>query len=768
MSKQKDNNSLIYSSANLNNHESNSFSIISTPATITSNFVCNDNVRKRTLDSDNQNSSENNVKLQKTQDDIVRTDDENLKKNANTVSFETHGEKEQDTRMKLLYQNITPSNTVTTNTTNQYAVQDRNNDIIIDQQYTLSQDLNKQFLNSLMKFSLFQNAPKAFYVSLARKLKLVIYHSQEYIVKCGEPSKSMYWIFRGSVKVTSPDGEITQATLKEGSYFGEIGILFNRPRTATVIAETKVLLGVLTSDNLNQVLPDFPIIERQIRDEAQERLAMQEMKRKAGVNNILVNVSGSTTNSSTNTVAVDTNTSNISATNISTDLGSALQANSNLTLEDIEDSISIRQFLKSLPLFTTLPADIIHGLALCVELRNYNAFEYILRKGEFGYDIYFIISGEVEVLGNASISTAGSTDVANTKNNMLSHTPNIEILLGRLGPGQYFGEMGFLQFLTSNNKSLPQRTADIRSVSTSYLLVLTGDTLRKFCDKYPFIKREMKKTAQERNLQNAKSTSFTKEDDDATEPKENVITERDINVIKGNDPIVHPIPLHHSSSGILTRNGILNNSNLSKENTTEKKEDQEAHEHLYKNVGNSLSPLSMHIGNGVLQNNKPSPISSLIEGRVSPINPINTSNIFIAPNSKNSFDSNFKLTSYPHNAHSINMVKAPVINTDKNNIINKGNNIPTTNTTTNNNGEKLPFYFKSNFTFGGGNGKCPHNTNEIPNNSTSSDKCHSPITKISPLPSSPGCPTSSTNNTDRKSTRLNSSHTVVSRMPSSA
>ncbi|GMF64191.1 unnamed protein product [[Candida] boidinii] len=94
----------------------------------------------------------------------------------------------------------------------------------------------------------------------------------------------MYWILRGTVGVTSTDGEAVYAELGAGSFFGEIGILFNRPRTATVVARTKVLLGVLTKDALSIVLSDFPIIERLIRDEGQERLAMQRKRKRPNRN----------------------------------------------------------------------------------------------------------------------------------------------------------------------------------------------------------------------------------------------------------------------------------------------------------------------------------------------------------------------------------------------------------------------------------------------------------------------------------------------------
>ena len=39
----------------------------------------------------------------------------------------------------------------------------------------------------------------------------------------------MYWIIRGSVGIVSRDGESIHAELGPGTFFGEIGILFDCP-----------------------------------------------------------------------------------------------------------------------------------------------------------------------------------------------------------------------------------------------------------------------------------------------------------------------------------------------------------------------------------------------------------------------------------------------------------------------------------------------------------------------------------------------------------
>ncbi|CAN3352741.1 hypothetical protein DICA1_A10682 [Diutina catenulata] len=327
-----------------------------------------------------------------------------------------------------------------------------------------------QFLARLARFPLFDKAPKMFHAKVAANLKLVSLHPQQYIIRKGEPAKSMYWILKGTVSVTSTDGEAVYAELNAGSFFGEIGILYNRPRTATVVARTRVLLGVLTSDNLNTVLKNYPVIERRIRDEAQERMAIQEKKRKQAMGGPAYSVGeGRVTPPVASTLELTP------APSIPPG------ANSPACLDC---SVSVKEFIKSLPIFEDLPSRLQHKIALMAEPVRKNPFEYIFRTGDVGSDIYFIICGEVEVISDH--------DTADTQLN--------EKILARLGPGSYFGEFSFLSFL--NNTADDTRSASIRSVLTTDMIVVRSETLQGLCRRYPSLVAEMKRTADERISKN--------------------------------------------------------------------------------------------------------------------------------------------------------------------------------------------------------------------------------------------------------------------------
>ncbi|ODQ66071.1 RNI-like protein, partial [Nadsonia fulvescens var. elongata DSM 6958] len=231
------------------------------------------------------------------------------------------------------------------------------------------------------EFPLFNSAPDVFLVAITFRIRLQLVNPQEYIITEGEEAKAMYWILRGTVGITSRDGEALYAELSQGAFFGEIGILFDRPRTATVVACTRCMLVVLTADALNNILPSFPRIERAIRDEAQERLAIIEKRRQRA---------------------------------------RILLPNSN---DDhiVEANLRVRDFLIQVPLFASLPEIIIHKLALSVDPKSYAPFECVIKQNSVGQDIYFVTSGIVEVVDEIS-----------------------GVVKARLSDGTYFGEIAFL------------------------------------------------------------------------------------------------------------------------------------------------------------------------------------------------------------------------------------------------------------------------------------------------------------------------------------
>lgn len=132
-----------------------------------------------------------------------------------------------------------------------------------------------ELINSLRDHSLFQRSNNAMFLEdIARNMHIRTYGPRDVIIVEGEQAKAMFLLLRGSVDVCSADFERLYATLDQGTCFGEIGILYSIPRTATVVAKSKCTVAVLTAEKVASILPDYPQVEQILRNEAQERLAM--------------------------------------------------------------------------------------------------------------------------------------------------------------------------------------------------------------------------------------------------------------------------------------------------------------------------------------------------------------------------------------------------------------------------------------------------------------------------------------------------------------
>lgn len=132
-----------------------------------------------------------------------------------------------------------------------------------------------ELLQSLRQHSLFQRTNnESFIEKLACCMHLRSYSPRDIIIVEGEPAKAMFFLLKGYVDVCSADFERIYATLPRGSCFGEIGILYSMDRTATVVAKTKCLVAALTAEEVQGILPYYPEVEKMLRFEAEERLAL--------------------------------------------------------------------------------------------------------------------------------------------------------------------------------------------------------------------------------------------------------------------------------------------------------------------------------------------------------------------------------------------------------------------------------------------------------------------------------------------------------------
>ena len=104
-------------------------------------------------------------------------------------------------------------------------------------------------------------------ISSALKPSLIPAHYT--IVKRGEAADGMYFIAEGEVEV---DLHPIPIHLVQGDFFGEIALIFNRTRSATVTATTDCHLLMLERQDFEDLMSDHPVLKEHIEEVATKRL----------------------------------------------------------------------------------------------------------------------------------------------------------------------------------------------------------------------------------------------------------------------------------------------------------------------------------------------------------------------------------------------------------------------------------------------------------------------------------------------------------------
>lgn len=120
------------------------------------------------------------------------------------------------------------------------------------------------------KIPLFQGCDAIALANLAMMLQPVVVAPGDFIMRQGEVGTTMYIIARGQVEVVDASGK-GMATLKEGDFFGELALLFSKPRTASIRAVTPCDLYVLEKADLERVGRDHPEFFQVLLDMAHKR-----------------------------------------------------------------------------------------------------------------------------------------------------------------------------------------------------------------------------------------------------------------------------------------------------------------------------------------------------------------------------------------------------------------------------------------------------------------------------------------------------------------
>jgi CRP/FNR family transcriptional regulator, cyclic AMP receptor protein len=131
-----------------------------------------------------------------------------------------------------------------------------------------SQDTKVQ---ALKRAPLFESLSRKHLTHLARVSEDLEVEPGKVLCKEGEIGQEFFVIVDGKIKVTRKGRRV--AMRGGGDFVGEIALLEDVPRTATVTADTPVRLFVLTGRDFRRLLDENPAVERKVLRALARRLA---------------------------------------------------------------------------------------------------------------------------------------------------------------------------------------------------------------------------------------------------------------------------------------------------------------------------------------------------------------------------------------------------------------------------------------------------------------------------------------------------------------
>ncbi|KAJ9461178.1 Cyclic nucleotide-gated cation channel subunit A [Diplonema papillatum] len=136
----------------------------------------------------------------------------------------------------------------------------------------------------ISKVPIFADAAKndEFVFALSLKLQNDVISPGQVVTVKGQTGSNMYFITHGSCGITTDTGEIT-FTLRAGNFFGEIALLHDVKRTATILALEFCNVLTLDKSDFEEVTGVFPEALNSIKEAAKERIMLiisQEREKK--------------------------------------------------------------------------------------------------------------------------------------------------------------------------------------------------------------------------------------------------------------------------------------------------------------------------------------------------------------------------------------------------------------------------------------------------------------------------------------------------------
>ena len=125
-------------------------------------------------------------------------------------------------------------------------------------------------VEALKRAPLFEGLDRHELDELAKRTDDLDFKAGKVLCAQGESGGEFYVIMDGEAEVTR-DGQ-TLATFGGGDFFGEVSLVQDAPRNATVTATTEIRCFVLTRGRFLTVLDDQPAVQRKVMEALAKRL----------------------------------------------------------------------------------------------------------------------------------------------------------------------------------------------------------------------------------------------------------------------------------------------------------------------------------------------------------------------------------------------------------------------------------------------------------------------------------------------------------------
>lgn len=94
----------------------------------------------------------------------------------------------------------------------------------------------------------------------------------DFVLRAGDDANEMFFIKQGEVEVLANDNKTRIAILREGAYFGEIGLLLTQKRTVSIRALTVCVFEVLNKEQFTTLLEGHPEQKKLLLQVANQRI----------------------------------------------------------------------------------------------------------------------------------------------------------------------------------------------------------------------------------------------------------------------------------------------------------------------------------------------------------------------------------------------------------------------------------------------------------------------------------------------------------------